>query len=307
MEIQIPGNFSFWRLPFAIIVAIWGLHNQVSHVLGNCTQGISTCSLTRRPDPPRTSQLSCCSRRLTRSRTMLLTPLLLVLPSLLMAMSFLSIPPVPLNSTFSFRTPLPAGLLYDRISMEIGQVYQAVPPPANLIVHLERRATFHGPGASRAPKTLNSLNLVRKVKRVSSKAEKWEAAPMIEERSWDKKRMTGRLGKRGSQLKKLVFILSTVQRRKPVVKVSQNQKLIDLLAALATQHWKTKKQMLKQKSPFIATAFNKFARVVWRWLTRHLCKQKSMDNQSELKKNYVTQKKIPQTLLFCHQSSPSIN
>ena len=37
-----------------------------------------------------------------------------------------------------------------------------------------------------------------------------------------------------------------------------------------------------------------------------LVQTESMDNQLELK-NYVTQKKFPQTLLFCHQSSPSIN
>ena len=179
-----------------------------------------------------------------------------------MAMSFLSIPPVPLNSTFSFTTPLPAGLLYDRISMEIGQVYQAVPPPANLIVHLERRATFHGPGASRAPKTLNSLNLVRKVKRVSSQAEKLETASMIGERSWDKKRTTGRLGKRGSQLKNLVFVLSSVKRRNPALELVQ-MPVLDLLAGLAAHHWEKRKQankMLKQRS-LLAAAF-KFARVV---------------------------------------------
>ena len=54
--------------------------------------------------------------------------------------------------------------------------------------------------------------MVRKVRKVTSE-EKWEAvydsdAPVVEERSWDKKRITARLGKRGSLLKNLVFAIN---------------------------------------------------------------------------------------------------
>ena len=201
---------------------------------------------------------------------MLLTPVLLtLLPSLVMGTSlpFLTLPPFPF-STFSFTTLLPVRLRYDSISMEIGQVYQAVPPPAKPIVHC-KRATFLGlrdPRAPRAHKTLNTPKMVRKVRKVTSE-EKWEAvydsdAPVVEERSWDKKRITARLGKRGSQLKNLVFVLSSVKRRNPALDVVQVP-VLDLLAGLAAHHWEKRKQgnkMLKQRSP-LAEAF-KFARVV---------------------------------------------
>ena len=178
-------------------------------------------------------------------------------------MPFLTIPPFPF-STFSFTTLLPVDLRYESISISTGQVYQAVPPPAIPIVHHKR--ALHGPGAPGAPrahKTLNTLKMVRKV----LSEEKWEAvydgdAPVVEERSWDKKRITARLGKRGSQLKNLVFVLSSVKRRNPALELVQ-MPVLDLLAGLAAHHWEKRKQankMLKQRS-LLAAAF-KFARVV---------------------------------------------
>ena len=221
---------------------------------------------------------------------MLFTPLLLILPSLMMGKSFL----FPISPSLSSPPPLEAlptaALLFNSDLMDISQVYQTFSHPANQIVRYEK-ATFsktvdsnqvlymldlNNKKSSWSRKNQISLEMMRMVKRVGK--ENWDSvcnnAAMVKETRWDHKRMVARLGKRGGHLQRLVFLLSNLKRKQRILEAIQKKEFlrptVDFLLGLAIHHWEKKRQAKESQKHLKSSvaecctpaAMYKFARVV---------------------------------------------
>ena len=188
-------------------------------------------------------------------------------------------------SPTSFKAFPTAALMFNRILMDIVQVYQSPSSPANQIVPYGK-ATFSktvhnnkgdlNKESSVSRKKAILLKMMRKAKQVAE--ENWDAvysnAPVVKETMWDDKRMVARMGKWEGHLRKLVFILSNLKGKHRILEASQKTEvfeptMVNFLLGLATYHWEKKrqanegqKQLNSVAECFTPAAISKFARVV---------------------------------------------